>query len=300
MIFRVRPADLPDDSAAILALAASAEAVDGVGALNEESRLAIQRGAGDSVVRVAEGDSDETIVGVLVDAEGDGAACDLVTHPEHRRRGVATALLAAEGENVERYGVWAHGDFESARALAEALGLERVRDLWQMTREVSPEETFDVELPGGFVARPFDGSDDQARAWLDVNAAAFVHHPEQGRMTMDDLRARMAEEWFEREGLILVWHEPSGELAASHWTKREPGSDTGEVYVVAVAPAYQGRGLAGPLTNLGLAHLAGLGVHEVELYVEGDNEPAKATYTRRGFHKSAQDVLYVHTGAESL
>ena len=166
---------------------------------------------------------------------------------------------------------------------------------------VSPEETFDVELPEGFVARPFDGSDDQARAWLDVNAAAFVHHPEQGRMTLADLQARMAESWFDPAGLLLVFEKGTGRLAASHWTKiAEPTSGVGEVYVVGVDPDFQGRGLGGYATALGLAHLRDAGASSVELYVEGDNEPAKATYTRRGFVRAAHDVMYVHTPARAM
>ena len=76
--------------------------------------------------------------------------------------------------------------------------------------------------------------------------------------------------------------------------------DVGEVYVVGVHPELHGRGLAGPLTRLGLAHLARRGVVDVELYVEGDNEPAKATYVRRGFVRAAHDVMYVHTPARAM
>ena len=72
-----------------------------------------------------------------------------------------------------------------------------------------------------------------------------------------------------------------------------PGDEPiGEVYVVGVRPDHQGRGLAGPLTRLGLAHLAGLGLGEVELYVEGDNAPALATYGRAGFERKALHVMY--------
>ena len=94
---------------------------------------------------------------------------------------------------------------------------------------------------------------------------------------------------------------------AFHWTKTEPGSETGrahgsgpnavrsgtgEVYVVGVDPAHQGRGLGGPLTALGLAHLARRGLAEVELYVDGDNTAARRTYQRLGFTDAAVDGQY--------
>ena len=79
--------------------------------------------------------------------------------------------------------------------------------------------------------------------------------------------------------------------AGDSWTKVEHGT-SGEVYVVGVDPAEQGQGLGGPVTALGLAHLARLGLAEVHLYVDGDNIAARRTYERLGFRDSAVDVQY--------
>ena len=107
-------------------------------------------------------------------------------------------------------------------------------------------------------------------------------------------------------GLILVVEDATGQVVAFHWTKvedgtgrgpddqggRSPASGVGEVYVVGVDPAHQGRGLGGPVTRLGLAHLARLGLGEVELYVDGDNTAARRTYERLGFTDAAVDGQY--------
>jgi mycothiol synthase len=66
----------------------------------------------------------------------------------------------------------------------------------------------------------------------------------------------------------------------------------GEVYVVGVAPGYQGRGLAKPLTLAGLQHLRGQGLARVILYVDGDNEAAIRTYSGLGFTRRTLDVQY--------
>ena len=46
------------------------------------------------------------------------------------------------------------------------------------------------------------------------------------------------------------------------------------------------------MTALGLAHLARLGLTEVELYVDGDNTAARRTYQRLGFRDAAVHAQY--------
>ena len=89
----------------------------------------------------------------------------------------------------------------------------------------------------------------------------------------------------------LMEDRPFGIVA---WTD---GTHLGEVYVVGVHPAYQGRGLAGPLTGLGLAHLRERGCTEVILYVDGENAPARATYERAGLSVQTTDRVYAPVAA---
>ena len=68
----------------------------------------------------------------------------------------------------------------------------------------------------------------------------------------------------------------------------------GEVYIVGVDPAAQGRGLGATLTLVGLHHLSDrLGPSAtVMLYVEADNSAAVKTYERLGFDVFSADVAY--------
>jgi mycothiol synthase len=227
----------------------------------------------------------------VADAGTDDAAAELVVDPDHRRRGHGRALLdAALGAGARS--VWAHGDLPAARALAASAALEATRSLFLMGRALTDADAADPDLPAGYSVRAFEpGRDDEA--WVRLNAAAFAAHPEQGRMTVADLRERMEQPWFDAAGFLVV--ERDGRIVAFHWTKVEPGTTSGEVYVVGVDPAEQGRGLGGPLTALGLAHLARRGLADVHLYVDGDNTAARRTYARLGFEDLAVDVQYAPT-----
>lgn len=294
--------------AAVLDLAGRASACDGVSPLSEASRIALARtGGARTHLLVAAPLGPTTGVVGYAQLAGDGSA-ELVVDPAHRRRGIGTALLralldAGHAEHAETVRVWAHGNLRSARALAAGAGLSPVRELHLMARPLGDEDRVPPPLPQGFSVRTFrPGADEQA--WVELNGAAFADHPEQGSLTVTDLRERIAQPWFDPEGFFLLEDEQAGPadppMAGFHWTKVERAQDTppfGEVYVVGVHPAYQGRGLAGPLTGLGLAHLAGLGLPEVRLYVDGDNTAALATYRRAGFTDLSVDVMYAARSA---
>ena len=286
-----------DDATAseIRALLALAEDADGVEAVSESFRLAIGP-AREGVVHLVRLDEDDAVVGYaqVAQAGGPDAVAELVVDPRHRRRGHGRALLD-EVVALGARSVWAHGMLPAATALAAAAGLVVTRELYVMGRPLTAEDAVDPALPQGFSVRPFEpGVDDEH--WVALNAAAFASHPGQGRLTLTDLHERMAQPWFDPAGLLLVVDDTTGDVVAFHWTKVEPTTPPaiprGEVYVVGVDPAYQGRGLGGPVTSLGLAHLARLGLAEVELYVDGDNTAARRTYTRLGFRDTAVHAQY--------
>lgn len=291
-----------DQQAAVLTLAAAAEDADDVAPLSEQAVLAVQGRSGRPVEHYLEY-ADGELAGYL---QVDDDSAELVVDPAHRRRGTGTRLL---GQLPVGTRVWAHGDRPAAEAFAAARGLRMVRELFVLGRRFDEAGPLaDPVLPDGLVARPFRPGRDEDE-WLRVNAAAFAHHAEQGRMTRADLDARMAEPWFDPGGLILVVPEDDPDtVAASHWTKiasAAPGrahasgegreasrGRSGEVYVVAVDPAYQGKGLGKPVTLLGLAYLRDQGVDDVILYVDGDNPAALKVYRGLGFETRSVDRMY--------
>ncbi|WP_350278964.1 mycothiol synthase [Kribbella sp. HUAS MG21] len=299
MTLEAVPSPLPSaTAAAVTELARAAAHSDGVNPLSERTLLHLDGEHPDDVhVLAYEGDPGTIEVTGLQSARNlvgygalspDGSA-ELVVAPDHRRQGYGTALLRMLLDHGgSRTRVWAHGRLPGADELARRLNLEVSRELYflRRTRGDLPEPVW----PDGIDVRTFvPGQDD--RAWLEVNAAAFADHPEQGSWTAADLSERLQQPWFDPQGFFLAVDAETGAVAGFHWTKVEGG--VGEVYVVGVSPVYQGRGLGKALTLQGLHHLQTTrNLDEVVLYVDGTNTAARALYTALGFTTAALDVQY--------
>ncbi len=218
-----------------------------------------------------------------------GRDLDLAVAPDARGRGsgraLAEAALAVAPEDVT---AWSHVDHPAAAALARRFGFERARELWVMSRDAAPVDV--PEVPDVTLRSYRDSDADEV---IRVNAAAFADHPEQGSMDAANLAERMAEPWFDPAGLLVA--DAGAGLLAFHWTKQH-SPELGEVYVVAVDPAAQGRGLGRAVTAAGLAHLAARGVRRIILYVESDNDPAIATYSHLDFTHTSTHVQYARSG----
>ncbi len=290
-------------AAQVRELADAAAATDGVAPLSEQPLL--QLTAGLDAVHLLARDAGGALAGYAqLDLGAPGVASgELVVAPPARRAGLGRRLLEGlgqvaggtpDGGTARTLVVWAHGDLPAARALATAAGMGVVRELWQMTvdLELHPVDP-PAAVPYGVTVRAFRPGEDEER-WRWLNARAFAHHPEQGRLSREDLEARMAEPWFDPEGFLLA--ERDGVLLGSVWTKVHPADGAaepvGEIYVVGVDPDAQGLGLGSALTRLGLDHLVGRGLRRVMLYTDADNTVAVRTYTGAGFVRTGVDVQY--------
>lgn len=273
---------------AVRTLVADAERIDGVSPVGEQVLRDLAAEEGAHLLAVG---PPGTVAGYLnLTPQG---TVELVVHPAARGRGIGTALMRAALEHSSvPVRVWAHGTLPVAKALAATLGLRAVRELVQMRRPLAG--VTHPGVPRGVSIRTYSGSHDDPEL-LRVNNAAFSWHPEQGGWTDSDLAERFAEPWFDPRGLFLAFDE-RGALRGFHWTKVHDDR-LGEVYVLGVDPAAQGRGLGRVLTAVGLDHLRQrLGSEDqaaVILYAESDNVAAIKTYESLGFRRSSVDTAYM-------
>lgn len=256
---------------------------DGVRPVNESADLVI---AGQRPGHFLMAMDDEIIVGLAVLDDRD-STIQLAVHPDHRRRGHGKALLRAAAKASPQSSVWAFGTQAGATALASSLELRPTRELLKMARPLG-DETRPV-VPDGWTIRSYAQED--AAGVVATNAAAFTHHPEQGKLTLDEFRDLTEQAWFSAEGLLVATPDGTADVAGFHWTKRHD-DEVGEVYVLAVHPDRSGHGLGRVLLEEGLAHLSVIGCTEVILFVEASEERVVEMYRSASFVTINTDTSY--------
>jgi mycothiol synthase len=285
--------DDPDDT--VLPLLAAVREADGVPELPADGSLPPEFRSGRHLL-ARDGDTGAATGYAHVDTRGDSFGnqiVELFVHPEHRGRGVGAALTDEVLTVDSPLRLWSHRDHPAAARIAAARDLTRARELYQMVLDDSAELPARTSPRAGVTLRTFvPGQDEQGM--VEVNSRAFDWHPEQGMLTVADVVDTEGEAWFDADGFFLATEEDghgNERVIGFHWTKVHPDG-TGEVYVVGIHPDAQGGGLGRALTLAGLHHLRERGVPEIILYVESDNAPALAVYTRLGFTLRHTNVAY--------
>lgn len=295
-MLNLRWVDLPGDLDALENLVARIEEHDGHPAMGERKyfHLVDPPSQADAFPPglVAEDDGGR-IVGYLALLEEDSRlwTVETVVGPDYRSDVHLSHLLAEAGRAVgtrggRRIRLWAYVP-ELTRA-AENAGFALERELHHMRLPLPLGER--PRFPPEIAIRGFrEGVDEEA--WLDGNNRAFAGHPENGDWRIADLDRRRRRPWFSSEGLRMAWE--GEDLAGFCWTK-VPSSRAGEIYVIAVLPGYQGKGLGKALLLEGIRHM-----HERDrapacvLYVDAGNLAAVNMYRSMGFRHHHTDRSYL-------
>jgi mycothiol synthase len=202
--------------------------------------------------------------------------------PEHRRRGVGTALLHRLIEHVETLGypmLRSGADDEESLAFARRFGFEEVN------REV--EQTFSIDGPVAQTPRP-DGievvtAQDRPGLWeaayerfgLEALAGFAVDTP------LDVSPESWVRSWL-ADPMFLALHD--GEVVGCAGLGLDPDQPArAENGLTAVRGDWRGRGLAVHLKLLTLAWAADHGITEVYTWTQDGNAAMRALNTRLGY-----------------
>jgi mycothiol synthase len=285
----------PENLQAVQDLLDAVTAHDGHTALGEHKWIDLVHGGREGYAGVVarEAGHDHPVGYAHLSRRGAQWTLEVVVHPEHRGVGVEVALVdrALEVARTDGGGHlhwWVFQPTEIHEALAHRFGLRRGREILQMRVPLPPVD--EPRFAPGTDVRTFDPERD-TDAWLEVNNAAFAHHPEQGSWTRQTLADRMRESWFDPDGFLLAFDD--GGMAGFCWTKIHPDSGFGEIYVIGVEPSRHGTGLGKALVLAGLHSLAERGATTGMLYVDATNEPAVGLYRKLGFTVDHLDRAYV-------
>ena len=288
----LRPVNPAADLPALDHLFDLAEECDGHRPIGEHKYLDLIQPDPDGVTGIV-GELDSTPIAYVAIGhmpETNTCAMELALHPMHRDLETMETMISAGVDRVRTVcgravRIWA---FQPHIALAlERMGFEEERELRQLRRPLPPDRPpeFQTEVEiEGFVL----GQDEESL--LTLNNRAFAGHPENGRWTTDVLEDRMSQPWFSATGVRMAWVDDT--LAGFCWTKRHDAS-LGEIYVIAVDPEYQGRGLGRALVLEGMRHMSNRGLSSVMLYVDADNHAGLSLYEQLGFRLDHIDRSFI-------
>jgi mycothiol synthase len=286
----------------VLELIKEAHAFDGTPPIAEHVLLHLRHGGDKSDSHLVIEENQKVIAYAHLDTTDlvAGPSVEAVVHPKYRGKGLGSLILK---ETIKVCGdktrIWSHGDLPAAKAIATSLKLERLWSNLLMSKSLSDIQPVTSKYPIRTFIPDFDN-----QAFLSLNNKVFAHYPDQGGWSMDDLKFRQNEDWFDKEGFFVA--EDRGELIGFCWTKihgaydHSPnGSDDdhghealGEIYVLAVDPEYKRKGVGRDLTITGLNYLKYKGLNKMMLYVGVENKPAFNLYKSLGFNEFGRDVMY--------
>lgn len=164
----------------------------------------------------------------------------------------------------------------SQQAAARAAGYSAFRRLLRMEVRLPLDERTSA---AHHRLRSFRAGEDEA-AVAAVNNRAFAGHRENSAMTAADVLAKERRPWFDASG-FLVAVAPGDAVAGFCWTKLI--GDIGEIYVIAVDPDHQGRGLGRTLVIAALDRLHRAGATTARLWTDADNPAVDRLYLPLGF-----------------
>lgn len=165
--------------------------------------------------------------------------------------------------------------------LLELLGFSRVRTYLNMLWSL--DELPEIKLPQGYSVRSFQNGD--TPLLTQVQNDAFTGSWGFCPNTEEQIEYRTQMPNTSRSDILFLF---DGENPAGYcWTVKVPVDEgvRGMIGMIGVVPQYRGKGVSRHILHAGMKHLRSVGLSEIGLEVDENNDPAVGLYSATGFKK---------------
>lgn len=214
---------------------------------------------------------------------------EIAVHPEHRRRGIASALYELVEHRAHDLGVThmssriyytLNQERPECSRFLDRRGFKLDSSYWQLRLDNIGKAGV-PSWPPGISYRTIRETEADLQRWAELVREAF-QEPASAEM----VRAQLSEPGASPLGYFFAIDWGTGlEVGTSRARVDSHGGDpVGYVGTVGVTPEYRGRGIAGALIRQTLAYLVQQGLDSATLYVENRNQAARRLYDRMGWY----------------
>jgi len=191
---------------------------------------------------------------------------------------VRRAVSRAQGMGVAVAHVCVPPDSERG-SLLESLGFSPARTYLDMLW--SEDSLPELELPQGYSVRSFQPGD--TPLLTQVQNAAFTGSWGFCPNTEEQIAYRASMPNTSKAGIVFLFRgdQPAGYC----WTVMVPSENgpRGMIGMIGVTPEFRGQGLSRHILHAGMKHLRSVGLAEIGLEVDSNNDPGVRLYTSTGF-----------------
>ena len=223
--------------------------------------------------------------------------------PEHRRKGVGTALARALMDDLRQQGMKqvdiSGPDCAATNAFCAKMGFATVRSYSEMRRSLKDLPAEDSE-PGPAVLESVEVTDEHLATLVSISQEAFKEYYDYRPWTLEGMKFHVATAAEQGNPRFLWFARIAGLPVGYIWYGYGPkenaqlGRRTSLLMDLAVLKEHRNQGIAGALMIAGMAHLKSEGIEEATLYVDDMNSTgARHLYERLGFSVIHRDLSHL-------
>jgi mycothiol synthase len=221
-----------------------------------------------------------------------------LVHPQHRRKGIATALFGravrhAQAAGVGRVQISIAENNSGARQLCTQLGLKFIRYFYGYRLNLPAAQLPQIRTRETIFRSLQPGEENQL---TDIQNRAFSGTWGFNPNSQEEIAYRIHSSTCSPQDVIMVYWQ--NRPIAYCWTRifqeagEAEGVSRGEIHMLGVDPDFRQQSIGKNVLLAGLSHLEGKGVELVELTADSEMPAALALYESVGFEKYTKIEWY--------